>query len=223
MIMKNALMIAVASLVFATPAYAVKCNDPEVIASFKNWYICTNLINCKAYGAKDLATLQALDDDTLKQRFEAQPQEAAARGVAARGEAAAKVIQDSTSITEGGILAGKTLIASVQAVPSDYNEKIGKYTCDADVALDDNSLTSMVTFALYHGFINSVVGKTLVDAAVKTNNTQSYDLYFAMEVTGKVALLKTHVNSTMTYSVQPVDMDKPDGEFILKVTSPWVQ
>ena len=61
-------------------------------------------------------------------------------------------------------------------------------------------------------------------AAQGTNNKSVYEAYLNIQLKPFVETLMSHVNKTMTYTVQAADIDKPDDtNFILKMKSEWVQ
>jgi hypothetical protein len=225
MIMKK-LLLTIAAIVLATPAYAVKCNDPAVISMFKDAYICDTIVNCKSLGIKDFAELQSLDDDQIKQRFEALPAQVSAKrqvATAAANEAVAEILRNTISIAERGIIASKHLIASIDVAPTDYNVNIKKYTCEADLKFDDESLTSVMYF-MANASLMQKNATILTAAALSTNNQSVYQGYLNAQLKPMVAMMLPHVSSTLTYTVQASDIEKTDDpEFLFKLKTEWVQ
>jgi hypothetical protein len=112
-----------------------------VVSTFKDSYICEILVNCRALGVKNFAELQSLDDDQIKQRYEAIPaQVAVKKQIDALGNAVgATVYRKAADIAEAGIIASKNLLTSVVVSPTDYNQNIKMYTCEANLTFDAES------------------------------------------------------------------------------------
>jgi hypothetical protein len=207
-------------------AGSVKCNNDEVVSTFKDSYICETLVNCKALGVKNFAELQSLDDDQIKQRYEAIPaQVAVKKQIDALGNAVgATIYRKAADIGEAGIIASKNLLTSVVVAPTDYNQNIKMYTCEANLTFDADNLALVVTYLDYVNYMQGE-GKTLMIAAMSTNNISPYEAFLKAFLPSMVAELTTHVQSTLVFTVQPTDIDdqSADPEYILKLKTQWVK
>jgi hypothetical protein len=206
-------------------AGSVKCNNDEVVSTFKDSYICEILVNCKALGVKNFEELQSLDDDQIKQRYEAiTTQVAVEKQIDALGNAVgATIYRKAADIAEAGIIASKNLLTSVVVAPTDYNQNIKMYTCEANLTFDADNLALVVTL----DYVNYMKGegKTLMIAAMSTNNISPYEAFLKAFLPSMVAELTTHVQSTLVFTVQPTDIDdqSADPEYILKLKTQWVK
>ena len=78
--MKKIFLVTVAAVwMQCAHAGSVKCNNDEVVSTFKDSYIWEIMVNYKALGVKNFAELQSLDDDQIKQRYEAIPAQVAVK------------------------------------------------------------------------------------------------------------------------------------------------
>jgi hypothetical protein len=214
--MNKPLIATVAAIVFATPAYAAKCNDPAVIATFEDAYI-ANLLSYKDVGVKNFAELQALDDDQIKQRYEALPATVAVTKQAAANQTATNLLRAKIDLEEQALIAAKHLFTSVEAVPTDYNPNIKKYTCDVTMTFDNDNLTAFVHYGVYQNFMVNQEGKTVSIAAMNSNDPSGYNLFLNMRVTALVPMFVSRVQPTVTFSVQAADIEKTDDpQFILR-------
>jgi hypothetical protein len=225
--MRKIMLATVAALALTGAANAgVKCNDPAVISTFEDAYI-LNLFNYKAsLGVKDLTELRSLDDEQIKQRYEAMPAQISMKKKAGFNAATAEVIQENFTMQENALIASKHMITSIEAAPTDYNPSIKKYTCDADLVFDQDNLRAIVYFMTYTNFLVNQGGKIAVEAGMQGNDLSGYKLLKSVKVSPVVEAVLTRVNSTLTFTVQAADIDKPDDtNFIFRsnLANGWLQ
>lgn len=136
----------------------------------------------------------------------------------------ATIYRKTVDIAEAGIIASKNLLTSVVVAPTDYNQNIKMYTCEANLTFDADNLELAVTSFDYASYMQGE-GKTLMIAAMSTNHISPYEAFLKAFLPSMVAELTTHVQSTLVFTVQPTDIDdqSADPEYILKLKTQWVK
>jgi hypothetical protein len=196
---------------------AVNCSTQEVDDAFINQFVCDELLKCPFNNFKNLKELQSASDQEIRRHVRESAGETYDEIRNIGTPFASRWADYVENIQIDAIIAGKTVIRSVNAVATDYNPNIKRYTCEASLSFNDNSLRKIFIFYSLNALAASAENSVMLRSLLKMNRGDAFDLYHNM-IENSADKLLGQFRHTYHFAVQPKDVEAwMSSDFVMSV------